>query len=172
MEEKQEPSQALFAPDGKVRLDLMDRWAEAALRAAVESARQSRWDCIRTPHIFLGLLAKPEPRVRYWGELLRADLTSLRSTFQELFYCEVNNGQPVLCLQREFLSDNVIQLLRHAQRRAMENRRPQIDSMDLLISILTARNNVVVECFERMPEPITAARLTELAVIAEHKRLP
>jgi hypothetical protein len=38
--------------------------------------------------------------------------------------------------------------------------------MDLLISLLTATNSIVAECFERIG--VTAAKLTELAVIAEH----
>jgi len=35
-----------------------------------------------------------------------------------------------------------------------------------LISLLTAANSIVAECFERIG--VTAAKLTELAVIAEH----
>ena len=41
----------------------------------------------------------------------------------------------------------------------------QITSMDLLISLLTAPNSIVAECFERIG--VTAAKLTELAVMAE-----
>jgi hypothetical protein len=37
--------------------------------------------------------------------------------------------------------------------------------MDLLISLLTAPNSIVAECFERIG--VTAAKLTELAVMAE-----
>jgi hypothetical protein len=37
--------------------------------------------------------------------------------------------------------------------------------MDLLISLLTTPNSIVAECFERIG--VTAAKLTELAVIAE-----
>jgi hypothetical protein len=38
--------------------------------------------------------------------------------------------------------------------------------MDLLISLLTASNSIVADCFERIG--VTAAKLTELAVMAEH----
>ena len=42
--------------------------------------------------------------------------------------------------------------------------------MDLLISLLTASNSIVAECFERIG--VTAAKLTELAVMAEQQRRP
>jgi hypothetical protein len=38
--------------------------------------------------------------------------------------------------------------------------------MDLLISLLTMPSSIVAQCFERIG--VTAAKLTELAVIAEH----
>ena len=38
--------------------------------------------------------------------------------------------------------------------------------MDILITMLTATNSIVAECFERIG--VTAAKLTELAVMAEH----
>ena len=43
--------------------------------------------------------------------------------------------------------------------------RTRITPMDLLISLLTATNSIVAECFERIG--VTAAKLTELAVMAE-----
>jgi hypothetical protein len=42
--------------------------------------------------------------------------------------------------------------------------------MDLLISLLTASNSIVAECFERIG--VTAAKLTELAVLAEQQGEP
>ena len=73
----------------------------------------------------------------------------------------------MLVLNREFLSDNVIRLLREAYNRATDHDRPHITPMDLLISLLTASNSIVAECFERIG--VTAAKLTELAVMAEQQ---
>ena len=72
----------------------------------------------------------------------------------------------MLVLNREFLSDNVLRLLREAHNRASDHHRAKITPMDLLISLLTASNSIVAECFERIG--VTAAKLTELAVMAEH----
>jgi ATP-dependent Clp protease ATP-binding subunit ClpA len=105
-----------------------------------------------------------------WGDRLRADLPKLLSQFQELFHQEEGEAEPTLALNREFLSDNVIRLLREAQTRAVEHDRRQITTMDLLISLLTASNSIVAECFERIG--VTAAKLTELAVIAEQESGP
>ncbi|HZY87984.1 MAG TPA: hypothetical protein VFE78_24325, partial [Gemmataceae bacterium] len=105
--------------------------------------------------------------VRNWGERLQADLTKLLGQFQELFHQEEGEDEAILALNREFLSDNVLRLLREAYNRAADNSRAKITPMDLLISLLTASNSIVAECFERIG--VTAAKLTELAVIAEHK---
>lgn len=138
------------------------------LREALKLARETRWDSVRSPHVFMGLLAVPDPGVRIWGERLGADLNRLLSQFQELFHQEEGNSECVLALHREFLSDNVIRLLREAHARARDHRRTAITPMDLLISLLTASNSIVAECFERIG--VTAAKLTELAVLAEQQR--
>ena len=85
----------------------------------------------------------------------------------------IANAEPVppLLLNREFLSDNVIKLLREARQRASDHSRDKISPLDLLISLFTTPNSIVAECFERIG--VTAAKLTELAVMAEqqvHKR--
>jgi hypothetical protein len=113
----------------------------------------------------MGLLAVPDPGVKNWGDRLGANLPRLLGQFQELFHQEDGDSDAVLLLNREFLSDNVIRLLRDAYNRSLEHRRKRITPMDLLISLLTAANSIVAECFERIG--VTAAKLTELAVMAE-----
>src|SRR5436305_967766 len=156
----------IFHPGGRLRLELLTETATQALRESLRLARETRWDTVRSPHVFMGLLAVPDASVRNWGERLQADLTKLLGQFQELFHQEEGEEEAVLALNREFLSDNVIRLLREAFNRAVDHRRKKITPMDLLISLLTASNSIVAECFERIG--VTAAKLTELAVIAEH----
>lgn len=157
----------IFQPGGRLRSDCLTEEAIRALREALRLARETRWDSVRSPHVFMGLLAVPDPSVRNWGERLQADLPQLLEQFQELFHQEEGEEEAILALNREFLSDNVILLLREAQHRAVDHRRGKITPMDLLISLLTAPNNIVAQCFERIG--LTAAKLTEHAVIAEHK---
>jgi ATP-dependent Clp protease ATP-binding subunit ClpA len=156
----------IFLPGGRLRLDLLTESAVEALRESVRLARETRWDTVRSPHVFMGLLAVPDSSVRNWGDRLQADLPTLLSQFQELFHQEQGEEEAVLVLNREFLSDNVIRLLRDAFNRAVDHHRSRITPMDLLISLLTASNSIVADCFARIG--ITAAKLTELAVIAEH----
>ncbi len=156
----------VFLPGGRLRLDFLTEDAAVALQEALRLARETRWDSVRSPHVFMGLLAVPDASVNDWGERLQADLTKLLSQFQELFHQEEGEEEAILALNREFLSDNVIRLLRDAHSRALDHRRGKITPMDLLISLLTAANSIVAECFERIG--VTAAKLTELAVIAEH----
>jgi ATP-dependent Clp protease ATP-binding subunit ClpA len=156
----------IFQPGGRLRTDLLTEGARQAMEESVRLARETRWDSLRSPHVFMGLLAVPDASVCNWGERLQADLSKLLGQFQELFHQEEGDCEAVLALNREFLSDNVIRLLREAHNRASDHRRTKITPMDLLISLLTASNSIVAECFERIG--VTAAKLTELAVIAEH----
>jgi len=159
----------IFLPGGRLRLDLLTESATGVLREALRLARETRWDSVRSPHVFMGLLALPDACVNNWGERLRADLSTLLSQFQEIFRQEEGEEEALLVLNREFLSDNVIRLLREACERAQDHGRARITPMDLLISLLTQPQSIVAECFERIG--LTAAKLTELAVIAEHRGL-
>jgi ATP-dependent Clp protease ATP-binding subunit ClpA len=170
METADNSTSDIFEPDGRLHRGVLTQPAMAALDESLRQARVTRWDSVRSPHIFMGLLAAPDPGVRYWGERLEEDLSSILLQFQELFRQEQVENEPVLLLNREFLSDNVIRLLRDAYQRATSNQRARITPMDILITMLTAPNSIVAECFERIG--ITAARLTELAVIAEHHARP
>jgi ATP-dependent Clp protease ATP-binding subunit ClpA len=160
-----EPADDIFLPGGRLRLELMTEAGIKALRESLRLARETRWDSVRSPHIFMGLLAVPDPGVRNWGERLKADLPNLLGQFQELFHQEEGEIDALLVLNREFLSDNVLRLLRDAYARAVAQHRSRITPMDLLISLLTATKSIVADCFERIG--VTAAKLTELAVMAE-----
>ena len=161
----EDPACDIFLPGGRLRQEFLTEETAAALREAVRLARETRWDSVRSPHVFMGLLAVPCASVRNWGDRLHADLPRLLGQFQELFHQEEGEAEPTLMLNREFFSDNVIRLLRDAYRRAVDHDRVRITPMDVLISLLTAQNSIVAECFERIG--VTAAKLTELAVIAE-----
>jgi len=161
------PRQDIFGPGGHVAPKYLTDDAAQVLREALRLARETRWDMVRSPHIFMGLLALPDPGVQSWGRRLGADLDKLLADFQELFHQEDGQKAAMLHLNREFLSDNVIRLLREAHARAKENGRSTVAPMDLLITLLTTSNSIVAECFERIG--LTAAKLTEHAVIAEHQ---
>lgn len=167
MANSEESNSDIFLPSGRIRPDYVTSETLNALQEGVRLARETRWDSVRSPHLFMGLLAVPDPCMQIWGDHLRADLPKLLSQFQELFHQEEGDAEATLALNREFLSDNVIRLLREAYARAMDHDRDRITTMDLLISLLTASNSIVAECFERIG--VTAAKLTELAVLAEQE---
>ncbi len=162
------PADDVFQPGGRLRLDLLTEPAAQALREAIRLARTTRWDSVRSPHIFMGLLAVPDAGVRNWVERLNMQPPELLTHFQELFHQDEGEQEPVLALNREFLSDNVLRILRDAYQRASEHERNTVTPMDLLISLLTASNSIVADCFERMGG-VSAAKLTELAMMAEQQ---
>jgi len=166
-----DPGLDIFQPDGHLRGDMFAEGTLAALHESVRAAGETRWDSLRSPHLFMGLLAVPDPAVRNWGDRLGADLPRLLDQFRELFHQDDGEGGYRLRLHREFLSDNVIRILREACQRAVDHQRGEVSPMDLLISLFTTPQSIVAECFERIG--VTAAKLTELAVIAEqHASLP
>ncbi len=165
-----DPVDDIFQADGRLRQDLLTDSALEAMRQGLEQARNTRWDSVRSPHIFMGLLAAPDAGVINWAGRIGEDLSNILVQFQDLFHQAEGESRPVLALNREFLSDNVIHLLRESFQRAQYNHRPRTTPMDLLISLLTAPNSIVAECFERVGK--TAAKLTELAVIAENESRP
>ncbi len=163
-----DPSRSdIFLPGGKPRPECVSEDAARVLAEAVRLARETHWDSVRSPHLFMGLLAVPDAGVRLWGERLGADLGKLLEQFRELFQQESDDGAPLLALNREFLSDNVMRLLRESYTRAVAHQRRCVTPMDLLITLLTATNSTVAECFEHIG--VTAAKLTELAVLAEQQ---
>lgn len=157
----------IFLPSGRIRPDILDDATERVLRESLSYTRSTNWDSVRTPHLFMGLLAAPDTGVFKWAVKLGADLIGLLEQFKDLFHQDLEESLPPLVLNREFLSDNVIRLLRDAYSRCQESDRPQIAPMDLLITLFTTPNSIVAECFERIG--VTAAKLTELAVLAEQE---
>lgn len=156
----------IFILSGRLRPDVADDATARALRESLAHARSTNWDSVRTPHLFMGLLSAPDLGVFNWANRLGEDLANLLDQFRDLFYQDADPVPPLL-LNREFLSDNVIRVLRDAHCRARDGGRLQFTQMDLLIILFTAPNSIVAECFERFG--ITAARLAELAVLAEQE---
>lgn len=165
METPEESAEDLFLSDGKVRPELFHESTIKVLREAIRFARTTRWDMVRSPHLFMGLLAAPDQGVRCWGDRLGANLPRLLEQFVEIFHQDGVDEEPFLTMTREFFSDNVLRFLREARYRAEDQGR-KISPIDILISLF-APNSVVADCFEKIG--VTTAKLTELAVIAEQQ---
>src|SRR5262249_12875396 len=98
---------SLFLADGSLRPELLGEGVPAALQEAVRQAVETNWDSVRTPHLFMGLLAAPDAGVCNWGKHLGADLPTLLRQFQQLF-CQENQPAPIPDFRRPFLSEQVI----------------------------------------------------------------
>ena len=159
------PREDIFLPGGTIRPDALTDAAMHAMTEAIRMTKETRWDCVRSPHIFMGLLADPDPVIRAWGQRLGADLPKLLHQFQGLFHQDQNEAGAYLRLHREFMSDNSIRLLRGARERANDHQRSRITPVDLLVTLLTASNSIVADYFERTGA--TASNLAEQALIAE-----
>ena len=155
----------IFLPSGRLRPDILDEATTRVLRESLAHTRATNGDSVRTPHLFMGLLAAPDSGVFKWATKLGADLPGLLDQFRDLFFQANAEPVPPLLLNREFLSDNVLRLLRDSYARAIDNGRNFLTQMDILITMFSTPNSIVAECFERIG--VTAAHLTETAVAAE-----
>ena len=162
---------SLFLTDGSLRPELLGEGVPAALQEAVRQAVETNWDSVRTPHVFMGLLAVPDAGVRNWVEHLQADSPELLRQLQELFCQERTSQNPIPGFRRPFLSEQVVQLLAAAHARATLRGRKSLAPLDLLVAFFTTRT-IVSEVFERIG--ICAGHLVDLAALAEQEigRLP
>jgi len=72
-----ETADDIFQASGKLRLDTIQESTAEVLRESVRYARSTRWDSVRSPHLFMGLLAAPDIGINCWGDRLGADLPRL-----------------------------------------------------------------------------------------------
>lgn len=157
----------IVMPGGPLRLGKFDPDARRALFSAVRLARETSWDNLRSPHIFMGLLDDPDGCILAWGAKLKADLPRLLEQFMELFHGEAAETVR-LQLHREFLSDTVLKLLRDAWNRSRDLGRPRISTLDLLASLFGSKSSVVADCFERVG--ITPASVMDAVLEIESGR--
>ncbi|MSR30659.1 MAG: hypothetical protein EXR99_04055 [Gemmataceae bacterium] len=157
----------VFLPCGNIRLEILTPISQVVFGEAARQAARNGSESIRTSHLFMGLLANPDASLVRWGDRLHADLSRLLAQFQELFTTPKAGVHALPKLHREFLSDQMISVLREAIGRSRDHGREVVSPMDLLVSLLTDSGSVVAECFERIG--LTAAKLTELAVLAEQR---
>ena len=159
-----DPADDIFLPGGRLRRTC--RRPAAALRESLAYARATNWDSVRSPHLFMGLLAVPGPRRANWGDRLGADLPGLLDQFRELFHQDDGDAIPPLLAQpRVPVRQRDPPAPRGVPRAGDHRRRQHHADGPAHHACSPTPNSIVAECFERIG--VTAAKLTELAVMAE-----
>jgi ATP-dependent Clp protease ATP-binding subunit ClpA len=139
----------IFAPTGELRAEVLAPATLSALKESIRWAMHTCWDSLRTPHLFMGLISQPDALVQSWGDKVGADLPALLTQFAEIFHQD--HLTPFrLRLHREFLSDNVIELLRRAWQRCLSVSRCHIRPVDLLVITFQHPDNIVANCFQEI----------------------
>jgi len=155
----------IFAANGWLRSELLEETALKALQRAVCWASDTRWDSIRTPHLFMGLLSTSDRRVMEWCRMIGADADSLLLQFAALFTRTKRPPFAVVRLHREFLSENAIGVLRAASIRSLRCKHSHIRMSDLLVALFSPAGGIVAGCFADVGYP--PERLAAMAVAAE-----
>jgi hypothetical protein len=180
------PESDLFALNGMLRSEVFHSRTWLALQEAIKVTHRARWNCVRSPHLFVGLLTHPDKAIERWAYLMGLNLPFSVTLLTELFTIDAAKPPKILRLHREFMSDTVLGLLRQAeQRRSLQWRShrsttPDVAPLappgmrreerlilpsDVLMSFATARENVILQCFEHVG--ISRERMLETAILAE-----
>ena len=160
----------LFAPNGWLRPEAAEEPAFKALERGAHWAADTGWDSIRTPHLFMGLLSVTDRHVRDWCRMLGSDPDTLLIQFAAMFTQACEAPKPVVRLNREFLSENALRVLRGARERTRLGSRARIRISDLLIALFSPSGGIVADCFADVGYP--PERLAAFAVAAEERNLP
>ena len=144
----------LFRPDGRLDIDLFAAGVPKILDAAMRMAKKTRWDSLRSPHLFMGMLHHPDSTLRRFAREMELDFEQLQQTFEAMFHQPDGPVAPTLALNREFLSDNLLRALRAAQERCADQGRDKITAMDLLLTLLTLADSIIVECLRQLDLPL------------------
>jgi ATP-dependent Clp protease ATP-binding subunit ClpA len=155
----------IFASNGWLRPELLEESTAKALQRAVCWATDTRWDSIRTPHLFMGLLSTTDRRVSEWCRMIGADADSLLLQFAALFTRSKKTPMTIVRLNREFLSENAIGVLRAAAKRARRCKHSVIRMSDLLVALFSPAGGIVAGCFADVG--FSPERLVAMAVAAE-----
>src|SRR6188508_344012 len=88
----------LFAANGWLRSEVMEAPALKALQRAVSWASDTRWESVRTPHLFMGLLSVGDRHVNEWCRMIGTEPDSLLLQFASLFSKSRDVRTPVVRL--------------------------------------------------------------------------
>jgi ATP-dependent Clp protease ATP-binding subunit ClpA len=156
----------IFAANGWLRPEMFEPAAWKAVQRAVCWAADTRWESVRTPHLFMGLLSVGDRHVNEWCRMIGAGMDSLLLQFAALFTHDRDTKTPIVRLNREFLSENAIRILRAARERATRVER-KIRIIDLLVALFSPAGGIVAGCFADVGYP--PERLAAMAVAAEER---
>jgi len=157
----------IFAANGWLRLELLTPSVKKAMQRALCWTADTSWDSMRTPHIFMGLLSIGDRHVAEWCRMIGTEPDSLLMQFAALFTQQRDNETPLVRLNREFISENAIRVLRSAYERARRSERETIRVIDLLVAIFSSVGGIVAGCFADVGYP--PQHLAAMAVAAEER---
>jgi hypothetical protein len=147
----QQHSSILLLPDGNLQRACFDEDALAALEEAVLMAYRSYWQDLRSPHMFLGILNRRRSRLaQHMTDKLHLDAASLATSLLVGLTQRPDAALRPPKLNREFLSENALGMLRAAQQLAQQLAQDaRIGERALLEAILRNPANIVTHILQQ-----------------------
>ncbi len=161
---------SLFAANGHLFVEPFTPRCWEALQTAREIAREGGWDNLRTPHLFIGLLLRPDCVIARWAEYTGLDLSKLADQLVILFQQESGFPRPSpVPLHREFCSNSFIKVIQEAYLRTGGKSRSKIAPGDIAAVILRDSDSVVHQSL--MQAGLSCIDLATLLETAEQAEL-
>lgn len=134
----------IVAPDGALDRRLFEVELLGALDEAAALASRTHWADIRSPHIFLGILTRPDSRLAaHLTAGGTVDPTALAAVLIRALTGPPNPALPRPRLHREFLSENALHILRAGKLHAERRGAARSAESDVLRAILGDGANII-----------------------------
>lgn len=131
-------------PNGALNQGLFEADAWSACEEAALMAYRSHWAELRSPHLFLGILNRRGSKLaKHLAAVLTIDANQLATTLLVALARNPDASLRPPKLNREFLSENALLVLRKAHELAQGRQAPQIKERDLLEAIVTIPSNII-----------------------------
>lgn len=140
----------LFEGNGLLRPSSFDAESWQALVYSLGYATHASNGFVQPHHLFLGILHQGGSQLNRWLGLLKTDRDHFLVLWEELFG-SFPQSPPVNLprLQREFLGDEMIRLLKECLHRSYRKKLKAIHIPGLLVCMLSQVEGLITECFER-----------------------
>lgn len=140
----------VLLPDGRLNSDLFEAGCLAAVLISAEMAQRTYWDEIRSPHLFLGVLARPDGILAVALKGKGHDPQSLTDVLYQLVGKPPRSVRSKPLVHREFVSDNALGVLQRAKGIARSAGRSRIGERDLLQAIIADESNYITQVLRQL----------------------
>lgn len=140
----------IFHRSGKLRSEVFDTATLLALRTAARITEQTQWQEIRSPHLFLGILCRPNSILA--ERVLHTEITTPEVLKEILvsFLQQPGETQRTFSIEKASFSDNALSVFRSAAELAAQTDSNRILEDHILQTILDGDSHVISQIIAQL----------------------